>query len=142
MIECPFSWFLHGTRLLKTWKCKKNFKEANKGHKGQIKGQTVLELNLHIFLTCMASFECARPDYATVLKFQDEKGQKGHYCQSNLSIVFMQLFWPKWSACTLFGINISAQDLFLIGHFKYKDFKGQNAIKAAKNWKIWIKAIE
>ena len=89
-----------------------NISKRPTSHKGQIKGQTVLKLNVHIFLTCMASFECARPDYATVLKFQDEKGQKGHYCQSNLSIVFMQLFWPKWSACTLFGINISAQDLF------------------------------
>ena len=142
MIECPFSWLLHGTRLLRPWKSKKNFKKANEGHKGQIKGQTVLKLNLHIFLTCMGSFECARPDYATVSKFQDEKGQKGRYCQSNLNIVFVQLFWPKRSACTLFVINISAQDLILIGHIKQKDFKGQKVIKATKYWKIWIKAIK
>ena len=47
----------------------RKFKEANKGHKGQIKGRTVLNLNSHIFLTCMGSFECARSDFATVSKF-------------------------------------------------------------------------
>ena len=58
----------------------KKIKQANKGHKGQIKGQAVLKLNLHIFLTCMGSFECVRQDFATVSKFQDKKGQKGRYC--------------------------------------------------------------
>ena len=51
---------------------------ANKGQKGQIKGQTVLKLDCHIFLTCMGLFECARPDFGTVLKFLDQRGQKGH----------------------------------------------------------------
>ena len=26
----------------------------------------------------MGSFECARPDFGTVLKFLDQRGQKGH----------------------------------------------------------------
>ena len=142
MIECPFSWLLHGTRLLRPWKSEKIFKKANEGRKGQIKGQTVSKLNFHIFLTCMGSFECALQNFAIVSKFQNQKGQKGRNCQSNFNIVSMQRFWPKWSACTLFVINISAQDLFLIGHIKYKDFKGQNVIKAAINWKIWIKTIK
>ena len=48
----------------------------NSKSKGQIKGQTVLKLNLHISLTYMGSFECARPDFATVSKFQDKKTKK------------------------------------------------------------------
>ena len=93
----------------------------------------------YCFFTCMGSLECARTDFATVSKFQD---QKGRYCQSNLKVVFVQLFWPRWSDCTLFVINISTQDLILIGHIKYRDFKSQNGIKAAKNLKIWLKAIK
>ena len=95
MIECTFSRLLHGTRLLRSKKSKKNFKKGNKDYKGQIIGQTVLKLNLHNFLACMGSFKYVRPDYATVSKFQDEKGQKGHYSQSNLKIVFVQLFCTK-----------------------------------------------
>ena len=115
----------------------RNRTAARTAQKAQPTGSWNFDQIMALALVCLA-----RPDYATVPKFQNWKGQKGRYCQSNLNIVFVQLFWPKWSACTLFVINISAQDLFLIGHIKYKDFKGQNVIKAAKNWKIWMRTIK
>ena len=64
---------------------------ANKGQKGQIKGQTVFKLNLHIFLTCMGSFECVRQDFATVSKFQDKKGQMSVKLENHTHATF----WPK-----------------------------------------------
>ena len=49
---------------------------ANKGRKGQIKGQTVFKIEFSYFLTCMGSFEYARPDFGTVSKFPDKKAKK------------------------------------------------------------------
>ena len=92
MMQCPFSLLLHGSRLLRPQRSKKNFKKANKGRKGQSEGRKNLKLNFHIFLTPLGSFEYARPDLASVSKLQELKGQKGRYCKSNLEFAFVQLF--------------------------------------------------
>ena len=78
----------------------------------------------------MGLFECARPDFATVSKFQDQKGHS--LLHVKLENRICAIFWPKISLSKLFVLNISAQDMILIRHIKQKDFKGQNVIKATK----------
>ena len=76
MISCLDMIFFHTTGLLRHQGFQENWKKANKGRKGQIKGQGVKNAIFSYFLVNLASFGVNKADISIFLNLKAMKAKK------------------------------------------------------------------